>query len=229
MSEETISLLGDTRADAGGADARINSSALAVGTEQAGPLEDDGPEEEPEPPSPDEVKQRRSLVRCIARYKAVFPAEVSELAAELEGLIHKSPEELAALLEEVQFLVETRRSTAQARGLFLAGLTMGEAAGPYVGLKLQGLTQVAAQSTDLLTTVDEVALKYEGVVQVDPMARLAMAVGQLCLAVDGVNRAREAGATKSDTQESPATKSDTQESPATKSTGIIKREEYFDL
>ena len=118
-------------------------------------------------------------MRRIVRYKAVFPAEVSELAAELEGLTYKSPEELAALLEEVQFLVETRRSTAQARGLFLAGSTLGEAAGPYVGLKLQGLTQVAAQSTDLLTTVDEVALKYEGVVQVMLRQALGKRIVQL--------------------------------------------------
>lgn len=42
--------------------------------------------------------------------------------------------------------------------------------------------------------MDEVALKYEGVVQVDPVARLAMAVGQLALAVDGANRQREQAA-----------------------------------
>ena len=113
------------------------------------------------------------------------------MAAELEGLSYKSPEELSSLLEEVQFLVETRRSTAQARGLFLAGLTMGEAASPYVGLKLQGLTATAASSEDLLRCVDECALKFEGCVQIDPVARLAMAVGQLALAVDGANRARE--------------------------------------
>ena len=188
MSEETITLLGDAGADAGGA----ALAAEQVAADGHG-LAEDGPEEEPEPPSPDEVKQRRCLVRRISRYKAVFPAEVSELAAELEGLVHKSPQELAGLLAEVEFLVETRRSTAQARGLFLAGLSMGEFAGPHVGLKLTGLAHVASQSSDLLTTVDELALKYEGVVQVDPLARLAMAVGQLCLAVDGANRAREAG------------------------------------
>ena len=155
------------------------------------PLDQD--EAEPEQRSQEDVKIRRSLVRRIARYKAVFPLEISELAAELEGLVHKSPEELAALLEEVQFLVETRRSTAQAHGLFLAGLSMGELAGPHVGLKLTGLTQVASQSPEILRTVDELALKHEGVVRLDPAARLAMAVGQLCLAVDAANRTREAG------------------------------------
>ena len=213
MSEETISLLRDAWADAGGA----ALAAEQVAADGDG-LAEDGPEEEPEPLSPDEIKTRRNLVGRIARYKAVFPAEVSELAAELERLVHKSPQELAALLEEVQFLVETRRSTAQARGLFLAGLSMGEAAGPHVGLKLTGLTQVAAQSAGLLTTVDEVALKYEGVVQVDPLARLAMAVGQLCLAVDGANRAREAASTAA-----------VQPIPASQETNINARELFNDL
>ena len=220
MSEETISLLGDA-GNTGGIDIDINM------TTEEGQTHDDSindrervaemdEEPEPEPPSKEEVKQRRTLMRRITRYKAVFPQEVSELASELEGLIHKSPEELATLLEEVQFLVETRRSTAQARNLFLAGLTMGEAAGPFVGLKLQGLTQVASQSDAILTNIDECALKYEGAaMQVDPVARLAMAIGQLCLAVDGANRAREAGAVAAQ--------------PPTPEQTNIKRQDYSDL
>lgn len=136
MSEETIELLG--YADDSDSSPTVDSTrSITAGMPEA--------EAMPEL-SADEVRERRSLVRRLARYKKVFPEEVSELAAELEGLSYKSPEELASLLEEVQFLVETRRSTAQARGLFLAGLTMGEAAGPYVGLKLQGLTATAANS-----------------------------------------------------------------------------------
>jgi hypothetical protein len=144
---------------------------------------------------------------------------------------------LTALLEEVQFLVETRRSTAQARGLFLAGLTMGEAAGPYVGLKLQGLTQVARQSNDLLTTVDECALRYEAVVRVDPLARLAMCVGQLALAVDAGNRARESADIPSNTpavlpQVQPAANKKQHEpttETATETTINNMRQEFGDL
>ena len=189
MSEETIELLGDAGAVTNAVIRdSINGASEGGDEEPADSVDSAEPELEL---SPDEVRERRSLVRRIARYKTVFPEEVSELAAELEGLTYKSPEELASLLEEVQFLVETRRSTAQARGLFLAATTMGEAAGPYVGLKLQGLTATAASSDEILRTVDECALKFEGVVQIDPVARLAMAVGQLALAVDGANRARE--------------------------------------
>ena len=220
MSEETIELLGDA-----GATARqehtmsprnqdVYDEAPADPADPADSTGDAAPEE-PEPLSPDQVRERRTLVRRIARYKKVFPEEVSELGTELEGLMYKSPEELAALLEEVQFLVETRRSTAQARGLFLAGLTMGEASGGYVGLKLQGLTATAASSEELLRSVDEVALKYEGVVQLDPAARLLMAVGQLVLAVDASNRARES--------------QPQQASAPVPTNNIIAREEFSDL
>jgi hypothetical protein len=155
-------------------------------------------------------------------YKKVFPAEIAELGSELDDLIHKSPEELAALLEEVQFLVETRRSTAQARGLFVAGLSMGEAAGASVGLRLQGLTATAASSEEILRTVDECALKYEGTVApLDPALRLAMAVGQLVLAIDASNRVRESQPTPAPTEvKTPA---------PVAPTNNISREEYRDL
>ena len=222
MSEETISLLGDAGIDrmttGEGQTPVHDDDPPARGQHNDGDFAGDTPEE-PEPLSPEAVKARRSLVRRIARYKTIFPEEVSELGSELEGLIHKSPEELAALLEEVHFLVETRRSSAQARHVFLAGLTMGEAAGPFVGLKLQGLTQVASQSSDLLTTVDEISLRYQSETRIDPVARLAMCVGQLALAVDGANRAREAGAVQA---QQPTT-------PVAEPTNIKTRDMFSDL
>jgi len=231
MSEETISLLGD----AGGPPEKtpMDDGGFASGSvvDTTYRLDD---EPEPEPLTKEALKQRRTLMRRISSYKAVFPAELVELDSELQGLVHKSPEELAALLEEVQFAVECRRSSAQARGLFLAGLSMGEAVGPHVGLKLTGLASVASQSPELLTSVDEVALKLEGVIQLDPLARLAMAVGQLVLAVDGANRAREANVVVADSQHPVQPRPHTCEvaeppPPANGSTVNIKRHEYSDL
>ena len=180
MSGEIIELLGD----AGATSTARREEDTPPGHQEAGDAA------ESEPLNPDQIRIRRSLARRVSMYKKVFPAEIAELGSELDDLIHKSPEELAALLEEVQFLVETRRSTAQARGLFVAGLSMGEAAGASVGLCLKGLTATAASSEEILRTVDECALKYEGVVApLDPALRLAMAVGQLVLAIDASNRA----------------------------------------
>ena len=74
------------------------------------------------------------------------------------------------------------------RSLFVGSLVGLEAVGQYAGLELKGLSNVAAQSEDLLLTVDECAIKYESVIQIDPLARLAIGVGQLCLAIDAHNR-----------------------------------------
>ena len=57
-----------------------------------------------------------------------------------------------------------------------------------VGFKLAGLANVASQSQDLLETVDEVAIAHEKALYVDPVARLALSVMQLAVAVDQHNR-----------------------------------------
>ena len=49
---------------------------------------------------------------------------------------------------------------------------------------------MAAASEDLLTAVDEVAVKYESQLYVDPVATLCLGVAQLALAVDAMNRRR---------------------------------------
>ena len=50
------------------------------------------------------------------------------------------------------------------------------------------MANVAASSEDMLSTVDEIAVKYESSLYVDPVARLGLAVVQLALAVDSHNR-----------------------------------------
>jgi hypothetical protein len=186
MEPETIELKGDSGAEQPAPFAEPDAEFDVAGIDTAEDA-DEGPQL-----SADEVRERRTLVRRISRYKRIFPEECSELLDVLQGLGQKSPAELTELLAEVQFAVECRRSTGAARGLFVAGLQAGEFAGPFVGLKLNGLAATAATSAELLRTVDEVALKYESCVAVDPVARLAMAVGQLCLAIDGANRAAAA-------------------------------------
>jgi hypothetical protein len=99
-----------------------------------------------------------------------------------------SLEALQDLGNDVELMVGCRRSSKAVRGLFIGGLQGIEAAGPYLGLQLSGLANVAASSEDLLTTVDEVGIKYESSLYVDPVARLGLAVIQLALAVDSHNR-----------------------------------------
>ena len=51
-----------------------------------------------------------------------------------------------------------------------------------------GLANVAASSEDLLLTVDECSIRYEKAIEIDPLARLAIGVAQLALAVDSHNK-----------------------------------------
>ena len=143
--------------------------------------------------APDEAgivdhREIKILRRRISRYKAVFPEEIEELEDQLKTVRELDEDQLRALLEEIQFVVETRRSVDSSRGMFLTGVGALESAGPYIGLKLKGLQSMCASQPRLLRNVDEVALKYDTVIRVDPVARLAMTVGQLALAVDASNR-----------------------------------------
>jgi hypothetical protein len=180
------------------------------------------------PLSPVEEEARRVLLRRIQRYSAVFPDEVA--GYDLSQLSTMSPAELERTLEDVVFLVESRRTTAQARGIFLAGLSLGEASGPYIGLKLSGphsLTATAANSTDILRTVDEIALKYESIARIDPVHRLGLSLAQLALAVDRANRAADK-ATVVTPPAAPAT-SKPAPAPAPRQDNIAVREGFSDL
>ena len=72
--------------------------------------------------------------------------------------------------------------------MFIGSLQGLEAFGPYASLDLKGLANVAASSEDLLLTVDECSVRYEQTIEIDPLARLAIGVAQLALAVDSHNK-----------------------------------------
>ena len=155
--------------------------------------DDEGDEEQaaqtPEQLTPEEKETRRILIRKISRYRSLFKAELADIST--SGLDTMTLESLQDLQRDCEFLVGTRRSAKAVRGLFLGGLQAVELAGPLIGFRLQGLANVAAASEDLLQTVDEVGIKYESQLYVDPVARLCLGVAQLALAVDAHNRRKD--------------------------------------
>lgn len=194
----------------------------------AGQQADDDPpasEDPVVPVSPEEKEERRRLVRKIMRYRSLFSAELTDL--DLERLGQRGLDELRDLARDVEFLVSTRRSAKAVRGMFLGGMTVLEAGGPFVGLQLQGLTNVCAQQEELLQTVDEAAVKYESLIEVDPVARIAITVAQLCLALDGHNRARAAVAAAPVAQPEPAAPAANQ--PAQQTEILTAAKEFADL
>jgi hypothetical protein len=165
------------------APARVREHSVAT---DAG--DEDEPEygAEPEHLSVEQKEERRQLIRRVGRYRALFPGELVDInTSNLDSL---PLQKLRDLSQDVEFLVATRRSAKACRSLFIGGLQGLEVVGPYAGLELKGLSNVAAASEDLLLTVDECAIKYEQMVQIDPLARLAIGVAQLALAVDAHNK-----------------------------------------
>ena len=183
LSSSPAALIASDAAEDGddeGAPVRLHAEAASDGAD------DDDDEPEPEQLSPEEREERRQLIRKVGRYRALFAQQLSDInTSNLDVL---PLQKLRDLSQDVEFLVATRRSAAACRSLFVGSLVGLEAVGQYAGLELKGLSNVAAQSEDLLLTVDECAIKYESVIQIDPLARLAIGVGQLCLAIDAHNR-----------------------------------------
>ena len=50
------------------------------------------------------------------------------------------------------------------------------------------MTHIASQNEELLTTVDEAAIKHEKLLELPPLQRLAIGVAQLAFVVDAKNR-----------------------------------------
>ena len=188
MPAEVIQLEGSPAELLGGASAEENDAESQ--TEQETGDDDNASQVTIHEPAsqltPEEKEERRQLIRKVGRYRALFPKELEDI--QTGGLDSMTIEQLRDLGQDVEFLVGTRRSAKAVRGLFIGGIQGVEAAGPLLGLELRGLANVAASSEDLLSTVDEVAVKYESSLYVDPVARLGLAVVQLALAVDSHNR-----------------------------------------
>ena len=136
----------------------------------------------------EEKNEKRTLIRKIMRYRSTFPTELIDLTQKLNNLGCYSLYELRDLCRDVEYLVATRRSSKAMRSFFLAGLGVLEVSGGIVGLQLNGLTHIASQNEELLTTVDEAAIKHEKLLELPPLQRLAIGVAQLAFVVDAKNR-----------------------------------------
>ncbi len=111
-----------------------------------------------------------------------------DLSQKLNNLGCYSLYELRDLCRDVEYLVATRRSSKAMRSFFLAGLGVLEVSGGIVGLQLNGLTHIASQNEELLSTVDEAAIKHEKLLELPPLQRLAIGVAQLAFVVDAKNK-----------------------------------------
>jgi hypothetical protein len=149
--------------------------------------------------SSEEQIERRKLLRKIHRYSSLFKNEVKDMPLENAPTLPLT--QLRVLSEDVEFMVATRKSSQASRTLFLSSCTVAETISKPFGLKLTGLTNVCAANEELLSTVDELAVKYESNMMVSVEQRLMLQMGQLCIAIHRHNSSTAEVETETSNQE----------------------------
>ena len=138
--------------------------------------------------SPEDKLRKRQIISKVRKYKELFKAATEEI--DTSNIWERSLPQLELLLENIEFCVSVRQSGKQSRTIFLTSLAIWEQLGKKVlKLQLDGLTNTASQSAELMETVDECSIKYSDEKSIDPIYRLALHVGQLSLAIHTRNSA----------------------------------------
>ena len=89
-------------------------------------------EPQPQQMTPAEKDEKRTILRRISKYKALFGTECADLDLDPRALDTLGLSDLRDRARDTEYLVSTRRSAAAMRGMFLAGLSTGELVGPVV-------------------------------------------------------------------------------------------------
>jgi hypothetical protein len=128
---------------------------------------------------------RRKLIRKISAYVSVFKNECRDL--DCKNLGKRSTNELYLLLEDVEFMVSTRRTLDKTRGVFVMGCIAGEEIGQMLGLKLKGFAGKIVNEPEILSTWDELSIKYDSAIMTDPVHRLSLSLLMVAMATHKEN------------------------------------------
>ena len=144
--------------------------------------------------SPDELLERRQLLRKLHQYQVMFKDEVKDLP--LSDAPMMTLNNLRVLAEDTEYMVATRKCSQASRTMFLSSCAIVETMTKPVGIKLNGLTNVCATDEALLSTIDELAIKYESTMMISVEQRFALLMGRLCLTIHSHNKLLEARASE---------------------------------
>ena len=190
---------------------RVDLSALMCDIVQE--TDDAPPAPEPEPewsmPEPDPVadekygQDRRGRILMIQIYLNTFPEKLSQYKkTDLESL---SNDELAKLLEEMQYMLDNKGNVSAAvRGMIMGLGALENITVMFTPAKIGGLTQTISSDQDAVDDMKAIALKHVSMVHVEPEIRLAMRVISSALMLHTINSQKEAAAPVVD-KKTPAT------------------------
>lgn len=135
--------------------------------------------------------ERRNLISKIQAYGmsrlAKYIKHINIAAVEQKSIV-----ELNDMLREIRYCVGVRSNSRFWWNAFTSGLGAAEhMMVNYTGLHVYGLQQALVQSEEASDLVEEIALKHQSLVFIEPEARLGLLVLQTTLCLHQVNLARE--------------------------------------
>jgi hypothetical protein len=108
---------------------------------------------------------------------------------DLTKLDKRSVSELESLLEDVQYMVSTRKTLDSSRMMLLGGLYITESVAPIAKIRLQGLTAKCMNSPEVMEAWDECSIKYMDSIAADPLNRLMLSILMLSVSTHRENTA----------------------------------------
>jgi hypothetical protein len=145
----------------------------------------------PPPPyagvDPGDQSQRRKIIQKIAMYRSNYAKILKDF--DLTKLDKRSVSELESLLEDVQYMVSTRKTLDSSRMMLLGGLYITESVAPIAKIRLQGLTAKCMNSPEVMEAWDECSIKYMDSIAADPLNRLMLSILMLSVSTHRENTA----------------------------------------
>jgi hypothetical protein len=163
----------------------------------------------------EERTARRKLIQKIGMYRANYTKILKDF--DLSRLDSKSLDELRLILVDVEYMVSTRKTLDSSRMMLLGGLYCVESVGPLVKCKLQGLTAKCMNSSEVMDSWDEVAIKYSDAIAADPLNRLMLTLMMAAVSTHKENSAVIASQSDKSGFETNPFKSETEKSTPLKS------------
>lgn len=131
--------------------------------------------------------ERMKLKNKIMRYRELFPHHLAHFEYRMEEIDQMSDRELEFLIEELSIAVNTRNSSGLTKMLYFESCRFLEVGGAMVGLQVAGLSEALKQNQAIHDVLNELALKYENDMFMQPEIRLAYLTCTTAVALHKLN------------------------------------------
>ena len=147
----------------------------------------------------EEEEEKEKIIQKIQAYTEQFrdklenylPIKKDKYGKYIIGLYKKSLEELGKELDFIRSKLSTSNTKTAFKVLYNTGTNAIEKIGPFIGLKLDGLTEEVTRSKEIDQVLTELSCEYSFNKFMDPKVRLVAHTGFAILKVDSMNKRQE--------------------------------------